>query len=150
MGEQRYASILEGFSSNIGEAELSKARHHIDPDLLKEKDLGDKLTTLRKITKQTNGNLAHLLQENKRTFESWVADRYVPEGDKLKKVNNLLLVVGLSYIEEIQQSRNPGNIYTGFPVLFKLLDFNDAVTLLVSYFNEQGKSNDYDSGTIAG
>jgi DNA-binding transcriptional regulator YiaG len=150
MGEQRYASILEGFSSNIGEKELSKARHRIDPDLLKEKDLGDKLTTLRKITKQTNGSLANLLQENKRTFESWVSGRYVPEGDKLKKVNNLLLLVGLSYIEEVQKSRNPGNIYTGFPVLFKLLDFNDAITLLVSYFNEQGKSIDYDSGAIIG
>lgn len=149
MNTTRISSILEGFSGNIGDDQLSKARHLIDPDLLKEKDLGDKLTTLRKITKQTNGNLAAMLQENKRTLESWVSGRYVPEGDKLKKVNNLLLVVGLSYIKEIQETRNPGNAYTGFPVLFKLLDFNDAVTLLVAYFNEQGKNIDYDSGTIA-
>lgn len=149
MSDIRVSSVLEGFG-NVSEEQLSKARHHIDPDLLKEKDLGDKLTTLRKITKQTNGNLAAILKENKRTFESWVSGRYVPEGDKLHKVNNILLAMGLEYIKEVYSDRKPGNVYTGFPTLFKLLDFNDAVTLLVSFFNEQGKNIDYDSGNITG
>ena len=116
----RYAGILDEYAESISEDQLSAARHHVDPDLLKEKDLGDKLTTLRKITKLTNGDLAAQLQENKRTFESWIAGRYVPEGDKLKKVNRILITAGISYIETVMQDRTPNNIYTGFPTLYRI------------------------------
>ena len=147
--DTRIAGILDQFSQQIGEDQINKARRHIDPDLLKEKDLGDKLTTMRKITKKTNGMLAQILQENKRTFESWVSGRYIPEGDKLQKVNSLLLTVGLSYIEAIQEDRQPTNAYSGFPVLFKLLDFSDAIALMVAYFNDQNKTIDYETGNIS-
>lgn len=133
----------------LTESQIDEIRRKIDQDLLKEISLGDKLRTLRDITDQTNAGLAEILNEKKRTFESWVSGRYIPEGDKLKEINNLLVIAARKYIDAVVNKRKPNNIYNDFPVVFRLLDFSDAVTTLVSYFSETGLSVDYDTGKLS-
>ena len=136
------------FDIELSEDQLSLARRKIDPDLLKEKDLKDKLRALRKLSGTTNRTLANLLGENKRTFEAWISGRFHPEGDKLKKVNTLLIYGALIYIQAVLQKLKPNNIYRDFPGVFSLLDFNDAVTVLISFFTEKGKEIDFETGNL--
>lgn len=133
----------------LTEDQIDTIRRKIDQDLLKEISLGDKLRTLRDITDQTNAGLAEMLGEKKRTFESWVAGRYIPEGDKLKEINNLLVIAARKYIEAVVNKRKPNNIYNDFPVVFRLLDFNDAITTLVSFFADEDISVDYETGKLS-
>ena len=137
-------------SINISKEQLKKIRRKIDPDLLEELTLGEQLKTLREITDQTNAGLAEMLGEGKRTFESWVSGRYVPEGDKLKKVNTILMTAAAQYVIGLLQSKkHPTNAYRDFPYLFRLLAFGDAVALLISIFHERNKTIDYETGKIS-
>ena len=45
--------------------------------------------------------------------------------------------------------RKPNNIYNDFPVVFRLLDFNDAITTLVSFFADEDISVDYETGKLS-
>lgn len=139
---------LTSFDIQLSEDQVSKARRQIDPDLLKEKSLKDKLKSLRNLTGETNATLAEMLGEKKRTFESWVSGRYVPEGVKLKKVNSILIYSALIYINSVIEEKIPLNIYKNFPEVFNILDFNDAVVLLISFFEKKGKNVDYETGKI--
>jgi ribosome-binding protein aMBF1 (putative translation factor) len=137
------------FNVELSDDQIDKIRRKIDPDLLKEKDLKDKLKALRNLTEWINKDISEKLGEKKRTFESWVSGRYTPESDKMKKINALLVFVAVRYIEAVLEQYKPSNAYTGFPEVFKLLDFNDAITVLMSIFKEKGKDIDYESGTIS-
>lgn len=137
------------FNVELSDEQIDKIRRKIDPDLLKEKELKDKLKALRELTGWVNMDVSEKLGEKKRTFESWVSGRYTPESDKMKKINTLLVFVGIRYIEAVLEQYKPSNAYSGFPELFKLLDFNDAVTVLMSFFKEKGKNIDYESGAIS-
>jgi ribosome-binding protein aMBF1 (putative translation factor) len=133
----------------LTEKQIDSIRRKIDQDLLKEISLSDKLKTLRDISDQTNAGLAEMLGEKKRTFESWISGRYIPEGDKLKEINNLLVIAARKYIEAVVNKRKPNNIYNDFPVVFRLLDFNDAITTLISFFADEGITVDYESGKLS-
>ena len=99
----------------ITEEILNKVRNKIDRSLLEESDLGSQLTTLREITGETNGSLSERLRVKKRTFESWVSGRYDPEKHELKKINSLLIMTAIMYIEAILKHKKPRNAYDGFP-----------------------------------
>ena len=139
----------------LTDEELSKARNAIDPDLLEERTLREKLLAIRDETGETNGSLAQRLRENKRTFESWVGGgegregRFIPEGEKLKKVNSLLLYVSLLYVDKTYKQQRTVDAYKDFSKLFLFLDFNDAVSTLSSYLAEKGKRLDYTTGQIS-
>jgi len=49
----------------------------------------------------------------------------------------------------ILEEKRASNIYKDFPILFKLLDFNDAMNVLNSFFSDRGRNIDYDSGNIS-
>lgn len=128
--------------------QVKAIRRKINPDLLEEIPLGQKLKTLRTLTGQTNGGIAAMLGENKRTFESWVAGRYIPEGEGLKKVNAILIYAAYQYIKKVQEKKKAVNAFTDFPTIFQLLDFNDAMNTLNSYFYDHGQYIDFNSGKI--
>lgn len=137
------------FDIELTDEQLDEARRNVDPDLLREKDLKDKLVALRELSGTTNAELAEILGEKKRTFESWISGRFVPEGDKLKKVNTLLIYGALIYIQTVVSKIKPSNIYRDFPKVFSLLDFNDSVIVLLSFFSERGLDVDYKTGKIS-
>lgn len=137
------------FNVELSDEQVDKIRRKIDPDLLKEKELKDKLKALRGLTGWVNMDISEKLGEKKRTFESWVSGRYTPEASTMKKINTLLVFVAVRYIEAVLEQYKPNNAYSGFPEVFKLLDFNDAVTVLMSFFKEKGKNIDYDTGAIS-
>jgi hypothetical protein len=132
----------------LTEDQIKAIRRKINPDLLEELSLGDKLRTLRDLTSQTNGGLAQMLGENKRTFEAWVAGRYIPEGEQLKKVNAILIYAAYQYIKKVAEKKTPSNAFSEFPTIFRLLDFNDAMNVLNSYFYDNGQYIDFNSGKI--
>jgi len=129
---------------------VEKFLDRLDPELLIERDLKDKLTALREITGENNRGLSEALSENKRTFESWVSGRYVPEGDKLKKVDKILKTVALMYVQAVIDDAEGivQNIYTEFSEVFRLLDFDSAVGFLSRFFSEKDIDVDYETGKI--
>ena len=73
-------ALLQDLNITVSKEQLDTIYKKIDRDLLREKSLGEKLKGVRELTTQTNRGLAEMLGERKRTFESWVSGRDVPEG----------------------------------------------------------------------